>query len=123
METPYEITNKNQFEDLINNSKLLNKEIAILKYSSQCFISTEVERMFDDWVKNISETSGLTVAKVNVISSKMLSLNIAQSLGVMHQSPQIIWLDKKNKVKWTASHYDISINKLNFHYSELIGEK
>ncbi len=123
METPYEITDKNQFEDLINNSRLSKKEIVILKYSTQCYISSEVENLFDDWVKSLDESSKLVAAKVNVISSKMISLNIAQALGVKHQSPQIIWLDKKNKVKWTASHYDISIKELNYYYSELIGEK
>jgi len=48
-----------------------------------------------------------------VILSRTLSGTIEKDLNTIHQSPQIIWLDKDMKVKYHASHYDITEDELN----------
>ena len=52
---------------------------------------------------------------MNVIFSKSLSRRIPKDLEVVHESPQVIWLDREMKVKFHASRYDINEEELNKH--------
>jgi len=87
-------------------------ELIIFKYSPYCSISANVEEDFNNWAKDLPVESEINCVKVNVISERPISQLIAKDLGVVHQSPQVIWLDKNFNVKWNASHYQITQKKL-----------
>jgi bacillithiol system protein YtxJ len=44
---------------------------------------------------------------VKVIESRPVSNQIAEDTSVKHESPQILYIDKKQKV-WTASHWSVT---------------
>ena len=67
-----------------------------------------VEKKFDSWLNNLEEDVKLDVVKVDVINSRSLSQSLANEFNVRHESPQVIWLDKKGNVKWDISHYSIT---------------
>ncbi len=90
----------------------MDSELIIFKYSPYCSISASVEEDFNHWVKSLSGDPQLNCIKVNVISERQLSQKIANDLKILHQSPQLIWLDKNHNIKWTASHYKITVKEL-----------
>lgn len=98
------------WEKIRDESK--DSELIIFKYSPYCSISARVEEDFDIWVKSLSGDLKLYLIKVNVISERSLSQKIAYDLKILHQSPQLIWLDINYNVKWTASHYEITVKEL-----------
>ena len=89
-----------------------DSELIIFKYSPYCSISASVEEDFDQWVKSLSGEPKINFIKINVISERSLSQKIASDLKILHQSPQLIWLDKNQDIKWTASHYKITSKEL-----------
>ena len=99
-----------------NNSK----DKIIFKFSPICPISFMAEKKFDSWVKNLNNAKEIEVAKVDVINSRSLSQLIEKQTNIRHESPQVIWLDKKGKVKWDANHYSITKGALD---EQLTGEK
>jgi bacillithiol system protein YtxJ len=108
------ISDKKEWKELINNFSN-NYELIIYKHSPICGLSHSVNIIFDDWCKKHSETDQIKILKVDVIFSKSLSRRIAKDLKIVHESPQLIWLDKELKVKFHASHYDINEEELNRH--------
>ncbi len=114
MQDIIELRNIDQWEKLRNN--LTEKEeLVIFKFSPVCSISAMVEEDFSSWRSNLEDNSNLKIAKVNVIDKREVSLKIAADLQVLHQSPQVIWIDGNSKIKWTASHFDISKDSLKAH--------
>lgn len=95
-------------------------EKIIFKFSPICPVSFMAEKKFDNWLNNLEEDVKLDVVKVDVINSRSLSKVIADDFNIRHESPQIIWIDKKGKVKWDASHYSITKGALE---EKLTGEK
>jgi len=55
----------------------------------------------------LEDSNRLKISKVNVITSRSLSQQIARELNINHESPQVIWLKTNLSVKWDASHYEI----------------
>ena len=107
-------SDKKEWKELIKNSST-DYELIIYKHSPICGLSHSVNIIFDDWCKEHSDTNHIKILKVDVIFSKSLSRRIAKDLKIIHESPQIIWLDKELKVKFLASHYDINEEELNKH--------
>ena len=105
-----------------NQYKLSNKNIEtiVFKFSPTCPISFMAEKKFDSWYANIEEDVELNVVKVDVINSRLLSQALASEFDIIHKSPQVIWLDKNEKVKWDASHYSITKGTLE---EKLTGKK
>ena len=110
MITKYKIKSDFDWQQLKEN---LNSETLIFKYSPMCGVSFSVERKFNNWLENLPENKNLICARLNVITARALCQEIAEELGITHESPQLIWLDHKGKVKWHASHYDITEDELN----------
>jgi monothiol bacilliredoxin len=110
MITKYKIKSDFDWQQLKEN---LNSEILIFKYSPMCGVSFSVERKFNNWLENLPGDEDLICARLNVITARALSREIAEELGITHESPQLIWLDHEGKVKWHASHYDITEDELN----------
>ena len=108
------LSDKKEWKELINNSPN-DCEIIIYKHSPICGLSHMADNILDDWCKVHIGNNQIKILKVNVIFSKSLSRRIAKDLKVVHESPQIIWLDREMKVKFHASHYDINEEELNKH--------
>ena len=94
--------------DQLKKDSLLKSELVILKYSLYCSISTFAEDNFDRWVSSLDDSPELKIRKVNVVSERQLSQQIAKDLKIVHESPQLIWLDREMNVKWNATHYEIT---------------
>jgi len=109
MVTKYKIKSSEDWK----NVKGDEKETLLFKYSPVCGISYGVERKFNKWLEELSDKNSLNYARLNVITSRSLSREIADELNVRHESPQLIWLTEDGKVKWHASHYSITENELN----------
>ena len=108
------ISDKKDWKELVKDFPN-DYELIIYKHSPICGLSHSVNIIFDDWCKEHSDTNKIKILKVDVIFSKSLSRRIAKDLKIVHESPQIIWLDKELKVKFHASHYDINEEELNKH--------
>jgi bacillithiol system protein YtxJ len=108
------LSDKKEWKELIKNSSN-DYEIIIYKHSPICGLSHSVDIIIDDWCKSCSDNNQIKILKVDVIYSRSLSRRIAKDLGIVHESPQIIWLDREMKVKFHASHYDINEEELNKH--------
>jgi len=107
------LKDKKEWRELIKNSSN-DYEIIIYKHSPVCPLSHSVNLVLKDWSKSqVKKKDELKIFRINVILSRTLSGTIEKDLNVIHQSPQIIWLDKNMKVKHHASHYDITEEELN----------
>ena len=106
------LKDKKEWKELTKNSPN-NRELIIYKFSPICPISHSTDMVIDDWYSSHREKGNVDILKVNVIFSKSLSRKIAKDLKVVHESPQVIWLDSEMKVKYHASHYDITAEELN----------
>jgi len=108
------LSDKKEWKELIKNSSN-DYELIIYKHSPICGLSHSVDIILGDWCKVHSDNNHIKVLKVDVILTKSLSRRIAKDLKIVHESPQLIWLDKEMKVKFHASHYDINEEELNKH--------
>ena len=108
------LSDKKEWKELFNISSN-DYEIIIYKHSPICPISHVTEEVITDWGNMHSDNNHIKILKVDVVSSKSRSRKIAKDLGIVHESPQIIWLDKERKVKLHDSHYDINEEELNKH--------
>lgn len=106
-----ELKNNNEWQNLQNNTSYSN--VVIFKFSPFCSISFRAEKYFKHWFDELDDSVSVFAAKVDVVSSKNLSGQIAEDLHIHHESPQIIWLDSEKNVKWSASHFEINEESLN----------
>lgn len=104
------INSIDEWERIKSAYKSLN-EIIIFKFSPICAQSLDIEREVIKWFQKES-TDNTAMVCINVISNRFLSMSIAFETGVAHESPQIIWLNKEGKVKFTASHRKIDPDEL-----------
>jgi len=109
-----ELKNIEQWENL-RKDLAFDGELVIFKFSPICSISSMVEEDFTLWSSSMEEDKRIKLAKVNVIDEREVSRKIAEDLKVQHQSPQVIWLNGNSKVKWSASHFDITKESLKAH--------
>ena len=91
----------------------ITENTLLFKFSPFCGVSFSVEKKFDKWIDELPEEINLSYAKLNVITSRVLSREIAEELQIAHESPQLIWFDKEGNVKWHGSHHSITEDELN----------
>ena len=91
------VTDTKSLEELASRSK--ERPVVIFKHSLTCAISSGA-------YEQMAEFEG-EVALVEVQRSRDLSREIAQRLGVAHESPQVIVL-RNGQVVWKASHFNIT---------------
>lgn len=77
----------------------------VFKHSTRCPISTMAHNKVTDYIAQADDDEAQFFL-VNVIESRPLSDAIAQSLHVLHASPQLI-LVKDGVAVWSASHHGI----------------
>jgi len=100
------LKNLNDWEEFKKEASAGN-ELIIFKFSPVCGVSLYIETIFQKWADGLEDSNRLKISKVNVITAKKLSRQIAAELNVIHESPQVIWLKTNLSVKWDASHYEI----------------
>jgi len=97
----------------LKNESQSKSDMVIFKYSPYCSISAFAEENFNSWISSLSDREDLRIIKVNVVSERPVSQQIAKDLKVVHESPQLIWVDTNLSVKWNATHYNITETALN----------
>jgi len=91
-------------------AELRNAEAAILyKHSTRCPTSWSAKRQVERF---LDLSTGTPVYVIDVIQNRSLSKQIAEDLGVKHESPQAILLCS-GEVKEHASHRHITVHLLN----------
>ncbi|WP_199614515.1 bacillithiol system redox-active protein YtxJ [Paenibacillus alkalitolerans] len=104
-----EITTIEQWREALESSG--DKPVLVLKHSTTCPVSAAALEEYEEYL-NGSPKDGVDYVMVKVIESRPVSNQIAEDLGVKHESPQIIFVKDKEKY-WTASHW--SVTKKHIH--------
>ena len=92
--------------DFSEINQVLTKEKAIIfKHSTQCPISSSAFEEFNSFLQ--TNPQNISAYYVDVIKDRPVSLKIAETLNVQHESPQVIILEN-GKVKFHTSHRNIS---------------
>ena len=86
--------------------------VFLLKHSSQCPISAEVFSAFSEFERQGGANRPWTCALVRVIEERPLSDQIAEQLGVQHESTQLL-LISGSKVLWHDSHWRLTLETMN----------
>jgi len=99
-----ELTAVSQFSRLLQESE--NLQVVIFKHSTRCVTSTvALSRIERDW----SDAGDMKFYYLDVITHRDLSRSIAETLGVAHESPQLL-LVKNGRCIYHASHLLISLD-------------
>jgi len=98
-----ELTDVNEVAKIIEKSN--ERRQAIFKHSTRCIISKTVKRNFEAELANHGE--GIDIYHLDLIARRDISAKIADLTGVIHQSPQLIVLDK-GEVIHHSSHQGVS---------------
>lgn len=82
--------------------------VLVFKHSPTCGVSAEA---FDEIAALLAEPQPAPVYLVHVIESRQVSNAIAERFGVRHQSPQVLLMSHR-QVRWTASHFHVTAEKI-----------
>lgn len=101
------LTTETELEALVERSHSV--PCVIFKHSTRCSISSMAHNRFErNW--NI-EAGKVETYYLDLIAYRSVSNKIAETLGVVHQSPQVILL-KDGIVVYDTSHNDISVEAI-----------
>jgi len=98
-------------EDELEVAKRLSRDrlILLLKHSTACLISARAYRHYKLAVENLNIVLDCYILKV--IEHRDVSDKIALDLGVVHQTPQMFFINNHAAV-WNASHWAITRKKM-----------
>ncbi|CAM4355986.1 bacillithiol system redox-active protein YtxJ [Paenibacillus alkaliterrae] len=99
-----EITSIEEWNNVYENSSA--RPLVVFKHSTTCPVSSNAYQEFNNYL-NGKPKEDVEYVLVKVIESRPVSNQIAEDTSVKHESPQILYIDKKAKV-WTASHWSIT---------------
>jgi len=100
------LTTEEELADAVKQS--FQKPVILFKHSTRCSISSMAKsRLERSW--NLSDH--LDAYYLDLIAFRPVSNKIAESLNVVHESPQVILL-KEGKAIYHTSHNDISVESL-----------
>lgn len=99
-----EITELDEWKTVLERSS--ERGQVILKHSTACPVSSNALREFEQYLAG-TPNGELDYVLVKVIESRPVSNQIAEDLSVKHESPQIIYMTKKQKY-WAASHWAVT---------------
>lgn len=100
------LTNVDQLQEVIKESA--EKPVAIFKHSTRCGISRMVLKQFE---AEYDLDDLVTPYFVDLLENREVSNEIANQLGIAHQSPQLL-LVRNGKTIYDASHGDIYADDL-----------
>jgi len=96
------------FKAILNDADLdeaLKADVAVLfKHSTRCPISARAKEEVEEFMR---QRSGVPVYLVDVLAQRPLSQRVTADLGIRHESPQVIVL-QRGKPIWHASHRDVT---------------
>jgi len=96
----------------------MRAEVAIIyKHSSFCPVAWTAKREMTRFVK---QNPNVPVYVVNVVKDRALSLQLAEELGVQHESPQAILMRSGEALEHT-SHHQITAQLLETWVNEAAG--
>lgn len=84
--------------------------LVLFKHSTRCPVSAEAYEQFLAHV-NKEPVPGFDYALVLVVESRPVSNEVAETLSVKHESPQVILIKNKQAV-WHTSHWRITVSSL-----------
>lgn len=99
-----EITTLEQWKEVLERSS--ERGQVILKHSTACPVSANALKEYEEYLSG-TPNRDLDYVLVKVIESRPVSNQIAEDLGVKHESPQIIYVTGKQKY-WAASHWAVT---------------
>lgn len=99
-----EITTIEEWNNAFESSA--SKPLVVFKHSTTCPVSANAYQEFNNYLDS-KPREDVEYVLVKVIESRPVSNQIAEDTSVKHESPQIVYIDKKEKV-WTASHWSIT---------------
>lgn len=101
------LSDESQLEDVLEASQ--SRPQLIYKHSTTCGICVIVKRKFEKRIGELSEKASLNY--VNVIDNRDISNTIAETLGVRHESPQVL-IVKNGGCLWHESHFSIKADSI-----------
>ena len=102
------LTSESSLDEAINESS--EKPVFIFKHSTRCSISSMAKaRLEGSW--NSEEMKSVSPYFLDLIAYRNISNLVADKLGVMHESPQVLIL-KDGKCVNNTSHSNISYEYL-----------
>jgi bacillithiol system protein YtxJ len=105
-----ELTSIDQWNEALENTD--EQPLLVFKHSTTCPISAEGLNQFENFLQE--KQDNIQTVLVKVIESRSVSNQIADDLGVKHESPQVILIRDRN-VLWSASHWNITKDSLKKH--------
>ncbi|MGG1634085.1 general stress protein [Paenibacillus sp. FSL A5-0031] len=99
-----EITSIEEWNNVYEASA--TRPLVIFKHSTTCPVSANAYQEFNQYLDG-KPREDVEYVLVKVIESRPVSNQIAEDTSVKHESPQIIFIEKKEKV-WTTSHWSIT---------------
>ncbi len=103
----HSVVKEEDIDKILQDSTRQNQ--LIFKHSNSCGISTLVKnRLEKEGRKTGNETK---IHLIDVIKNRMLSSQLADQIGVRHESPQILLISEGQCVFHT-SHFDISLKNI-----------
>ena len=106
-----EITTIDQLDACLKGSG--EKPLFIFKHSTRCPISSGANARVRKFIES-ARASGEAAPEIyllKVVQSRAVSSALADQLGVMHQSPQLLLIDK-GKCIWHTSHHNINADNI-----------
>lgn len=99
-----EIDNVEQWKEAFEGSG--ERPVVILKHSTTCPVSANALREYERYLSG-EINSDATYLLVKVIESRPVSNQIAEDVGIKHESPQVIYVKDKASY-WNASHWAVT---------------
>jgi bacillithiol system protein YtxJ len=104
-----ELHEQQDFERLLEKSK--TDPVLVFKHSTQCSISDAVLDRFNAFLLERDGAKDIECGIVLVLENRSVSDLIERQLGIPHESPQAILIDKGRQT-WNASHWSITADAL-----------
>lgn len=101
-----ELTTTEAWQEALQGSA--EQALLIFKHSTSCSVSADAIQEYEAFLEQNSKVKSVLV---KVIESRPVSNQIAEDLGIQHQSPQAI-LVNNNEVVWHTSHWHIKQESL-----------
>ncbi len=99
------VTLQDKLEEALRNSE--TSPVFLFKHSTRCPISARSYSEFQNFVASFDEPVPICCLMLRVIEERSISDWVARTLGVKHESPQILVVSA-GRVVWHASHYDLT---------------
>ena len=106
-----EITSIDELNDCLESTS--ERPVFVFKHSTRCPISSGANSRVAKFLEGKKDENGGVPEfyLLKVVESRAVSNALAEQLGVAHQSPQLILIDKGRSV-WNTSHHNINADNI-----------